>query len=184
MSYNSTILVKKKKCISCGKTDYIFSKGRCKQCATIQSTQKRMQEQEDELDAESLQNLIEDADAIFSKYIRLKYADKKGIVQCYTCPTKLPISQIHNGHYVHRQDLATRWLEQNCRPQCSICNSKHNDDREPFKQLLEKERSGITDWLEEQAREVCKPTREDLRGMIADYRHKIKLLELKFKNDK
>lgn len=39
---NSTIIVKKKKCVSCGKLDYNFSKGRCKTCATIENTAKRV----------------------------------------------------------------------------------------------------------------------------------------------
>ena len=42
MPYNSTIIAKKKK-LSCGHTDYNFSRGRCKSCATIQDTQKRVE---------------------------------------------------------------------------------------------------------------------------------------------
>jgi len=53
---NSTIIVKKKRCIRCGNIDYHFSKKMCKQCATIESTQKRMEEFED--DGESFQNLV------------------------------------------------------------------------------------------------------------------------------
>ncbi len=41
MGYNSTIVTKKKN-LSCGHFDYNFSKGRCKQCATIDSTKKRI----------------------------------------------------------------------------------------------------------------------------------------------
>lgn len=38
--FNSTIITKKKN-LSCGHFDFAFSKGRCKQCATIDSTAKR-----------------------------------------------------------------------------------------------------------------------------------------------
>ena len=60
---NSTIIVKKKRCINCGNIDYHFSKKMCKQCATIASTQKRMEEFED--DTESFQNLVQDLDHVF-----------------------------------------------------------------------------------------------------------------------
>lgn len=68
---NSTIIVKKKRCINCGKIDFHFSKKMCKQCATIHSTQRRMDAYEDK-DFESFKNLTEDLDHVFSQYIRCK----------------------------------------------------------------------------------------------------------------
>ena len=67
---NSTIIVKKKRCINCGNIDYHFSKKMCKQCATIASTQKRMEEFED--DSESFNNLVQDLDHVFSQYFLVK----------------------------------------------------------------------------------------------------------------
>jgi hypothetical protein len=180
MIRNSTI-IPKKKALACGCYDYNFSKNRCKAHATIESTNRRIAKYEEAEDDESLQNLISDLDAVFSRFIRLKYADEKGIVPCYTCPKKLPIAQIQNGHFIHRTDMASRWLEDNCRPQCAECNSRHNDNPEPYRQRLESERKGITDWLLGQSREVVKPTRDELKMMIIDYRHKVKLLEKKLK---
>lgn len=60
-------------------------------------------------------------DAVFSKYVRGKYA-KDGFVKCYTCSTIKPISEMQNGHWIPRNVLATRFDEQNCRPQCVGCN--------------------------------------------------------------
>ena len=60
-------------------------------------------------------------DAIFSVYIRTKYASD-GLVQCYTCPKRAPIKEMQCGHFVSRQYLKTRWDERNCRPQCVGCN--------------------------------------------------------------
>jgi hypothetical protein len=180
MAFNSTIINKKKR-LKCGCFDYNFSKGRCKAHATQEDAQKRIDAYEETVSDESLQNLIDDLDAIFSRYIRLKYADEKGNVACYTCGGRLPIQHIQNGHYIHRQDLATRFLESNCRPQCERCNSNHNDNPVVFRDKLETETAGITEWLLEQSREVCKPTRDELKMMIVDYRYKVKLLEKKIK---
>lgn len=180
MLRNSTI-IPKKKLLKCGHFDFNFSKGRCKSCANVASTKKRLDKHEENDNDLSLQYLVDDLDAIFSRYIRLKYADENGIAQCYTCQKKLPIAAIQNGHYVHRIDMATRFLEDNCRPQCSECNSRHNDDPTIFRDALENEKSGITSWLREQAREVVKPTRDELKQEINSYRYKVKLLEKKIK---
>lgn len=48
MGYNSTIINKKKKCKSCGRMDYIFSKGRCKQCSTQEDSKKRIDAHEEQ----------------------------------------------------------------------------------------------------------------------------------------
>lgn len=61
-------------------------------------------------------------DAIFSQYIRQKYANKEGMVKCYTCSTVKHWKDIQNGHWIPRHNLATRFSEDNCRPQCVACN--------------------------------------------------------------
>jgi hypothetical protein len=181
MIYNSTIISKRKVCVSCGNKNYIFSRGMCKQCATVKSTTKRIAKHEEAEEDLSVQYLVSDLDAIFSRYIRLLYADEKGIVDCYTCGIRLPINEIQNGHYIHRADYATRWLPDNCKPQCEPCNSKHNDSKEPYRSKLEREQNGITDYLLNLSREVYKPTREELKSLIAEYRHKVSILKRKIK---
>jgi len=153
----------------------------CKAHATVVSTKKRMGKHEEQEDDESVQNLIQDLDAIFSKFIRLKYSNEKGIVNCFTCNKPFRIANIQNGHFIHRTDMATRFMEQNCRPQCEWCNSRHNDDRSIFAEALERDNPDITQWLEQQAREVVKPTRDELKQLIISYRYKVKLLEKKIK---
>jgi hypothetical protein len=54
-------------------------------------------------------------DRVFSLYIRKIYPKI-----CYTC--NKPAERLQCGHYISRQYLATRWSEQNCRPQCWGCN--------------------------------------------------------------
>lgn len=178
---NSTIIRKKKKCVTCNSLTYIFSHGNCKDCATIKSTQKRIEKHEEQEESESIQNLISDLDFVFSQYIRHKYADSKGIVECYTCSKKAPISEMSNGHYTSRSNYGLRFMEDNCRVQCYACNSKHETDITPFKTALEKEKQGITEWLELQARQVYKPTREELKQLLAEYRYKLNDVKKKFK---
>lgn len=53
-------------------------------------------------------------DRVFSIYIRTKYPKV-----CYTCGKS---GVLQNGHFIVRKYLATRWEEDNCRPQCIGCN--------------------------------------------------------------
>ena len=54
-------------------------------------------------------------DRVFSLYIRNKYPKV-----CYTCGKWS--TTLQNGHFIVRKYLATRWEEDNCRPQCVGCN--------------------------------------------------------------
>ncbi len=80
MGYNSTIISKKKECVSCGRKDYIFSKGMCKQCATVNSFHNRLAkitEQED-----GLPELIERLDALVSKWVWYSPMGPDGLTEC------------------------------------------------------------------------------------------------------
>jgi ribosomal protein L37E len=178
MAYNSTIIVKKKRCVNCGNIDYHFSKKMCKQCATMHSTQKRMEEFED--DSESFQNLTSDLDYVFSQYLRNKYADKTGVVECYTCNKKYKISEMQCGHFMGRSNLSTRWMEDNCRPQCEQCNCYKDGNIEEFEYRLHKENNALVEYLREIARQAVRPTRDELKGLILEYRAKLNLVKKKF----
>lgn len=58
--------------------------------------------------------LKKELDRIFSLYIRAKYEKR-----CFTCGK---VGVLQNGHFIVRKYLATRWDEDNCRPQCVGCN--------------------------------------------------------------
>jgi hypothetical protein len=172
-SHNSTIKLKKKICIGCGIPSYIFSKGRCQSCARIDGAAKS-DEKEHQIE---FSGLVDDLDAIFSKYIRHKYADIDGLVKCYTCPSVEPIGMIQNGHYISRQHMFLRWDERQCRPQCAICNNLKRGNLSIFKNNLESENFGITDILQEESRMVYKWSREELKSLIGEYSRKLKLLQ-------
>lgn len=172
-AHNSTIKLKKKRCIRCGELCYIFSKGRCQDCARIEGAAKS--DEKDNLIEFS--GLTDDLDTIFSKYIRQKYADKNGMVKCYTCPSIEPVTMIQNGHYISRQHMYLRWDERNCRPQCDVCNELKKGNLGVYKNNLEKENPGITDILKEESRMVYKWSKHELQSMISEYTKKLKQLK-------
>lgn len=80
----------------------------------------------------SLANLKKELDRVFSIYIRLRHPRR-----CYTCG-KTEVT-LQCGHFVPRQYLATRWSEDNCRPQCIGCNIFGNGQLLDFEENLKKE---------------------------------------------
>lgn len=178
LGHNSTIIRKEKICKSCGRPCYPFSKGRCQPCATQEDTTKRMEKEVSKMIVEEdLSGLIEDADRIFSQYIRLKNADEKGLVTCYTCPTTKHYTLMQNGHYIKRSNLYLRWDERNCRTQCPACNETLYGNMIEYSNRLEKECKGVTDILRDEARLVHKPTRDEIRAVISEYTPKVNYLK-------
>jgi NinG protein len=171
-AHNSTIKVKQKICKRCGRQKFIFSKGRCQECAKIEGAAKD-DEREQEIE---FATLVSDLDAVFSRYIRHKYADKDGMVKCYTCPSIEPINMIENGHYISRSHMYLRWDERNCRPQCNICNCMKHGNIAVYAKNLEIESSGITDILLEESRMVYKWSKNELQSMISEFSKRLKQL--------
>jgi len=176
--YNSTIKIKHKPCSRCGKVGPIFSKGRCQQCATIENTLAKMEDDSERLiKEEGLQDLIKQADEVFSRWLRLSGSDKEGNVSCFTCGVTKHWTFQQNGHYIKRGNLFLRFDPRNCRVQCEGCNVYKDGNYSEYTQRLEAERPGITEYLLEESRIAYKPTRDEIKGIIKEYRLKLKLLK-------
>lgn len=126
---------------------------------------------------EDLQTLVNDLDIIFSRYIRLKNADLYGNVECVTCGTTGNWKLFDNGHFIPRAHMYTRFSEENCHVQCQACNRINNGNMGVFAKYLETVRPGSVAILQEQATIVHKWSREELKGLIADYTRKVKQLQ-------
>ena len=117
----------------------------------------------------SRSRLVKDLDAVFSKYIRNKYA-KDGLVACYTCGKIGEVAHLQNGHFVSRSVRNLRWHEDNCRPQCFGCNIMQGGQTITFRENLVKEigETGVQ-FLEKSRFVTFKPTREWFEEKIAHY---------------
>lgn len=114
------------------------------------------------------------ADAIFSTYIRLKYADENLNVQCFTCDKVLPYKKIQNGHFYSRGILSLRYDEQNCRPQCYGCNiAKSGNYIEYYKRLEKEIGKGGMDYLEYKRHQTKKMGKLDYQELIDLYTQKV-----------
>jgi len=178
MGFNSTIITKKKM-LRCGHFSYNFSKGRCKQCATIEDSLIRLNKEEERVE-DDLSDLIKSCDGLFSKYIRLKYSDASGNLKCYTCDTVKHYTQMQCGHYIGRANMFLRFDEtRNCRPQCEYCNCHKHGNLLVFASNLEKEHAGVTDILYEESRIVYRFTRDELKQLKISFKNKINAIQAK-----
>lgn len=78
-------------------------------------------------------------DWIFSKVIRLKNADERGLVSCYTCGIIKHWKEMQCGHFRPRKHLGTRYEEKNCKVQCMNCNCFLSGNLEEFSYRLSQE---------------------------------------------
>jgi NinG protein len=178
--HNSTIRVNKKN-LDCGHFDFEFSRGRCKQCATVQNVLAK--DEKEFVPVEDLSGLIDDADVLVSRYVRLSASDENGWLTCFTCPSVLQWKDVDAGHFVKRGCLFLRHDLRNVKQQCRVCN-RHKDGKAAiFSVNLEKEQPGIVEELLHESRIVHDVTREELRAIISDMTVKLSKLKPKCLND-
>jgi hypothetical protein len=88
--------------------------------------------------------------------------------------------EIQCGHFIPRANLGTRWLEANCRPQSMEENYYKLGNLEEFENKLDAENNGVVEYLRETARQVARPTKDELKALIIEYRSKLNFVKKKF----
>lgn len=125
----------------------------------------------------SRKQIVSKLDAVFSKYIRHKYA-VGGVVECYTCGVKKPIKEMQNGHFISRRHYATRWSELNCKPQCYGCNVGAQGRQYEFGLHLDADYGpGTAEEILFESRKITKYTDNELLEKIEHYSKLLKKLE-------
>ena len=116
-------------------------------------------------------NLIKKLDTVFSKYIRLRDADKEGYCRCSTCGEVHHWTKIQAGHFISRKHYATRWNEDNVHAQCVACNVFRYGEQYKFSLYLGDK---LSKELLEKSRLIAKFTDIEIKEMIDDYNDRIK----------
>ena len=128
----------------------------------------------------SRKTLVKKLDAVFSEYIRRKYADKNGIVSCYTCGKKKfwKGDWMQNWHFISRKSRILRWRESNCRPQCYSCNVMRYGESYIFGVKLNEEYGyNIAEELLIESKKIIKQSDQELLDLINLYQEKVKSLK-------
>jgi hypothetical protein len=116
---------------------------------------------------------------VFSKCIRLKYADKEGFVICYTCGTKMRWQDSQCGHAIGGRTNSVLFDEEIVRPQCTRCNIFLHGNYTIFTTKLIKEK-GMKWWENKlfNSKKIKKFTQSELKELYEHYKEEVeKLLE-------
>lgn len=118
--------------------------------------------------------LVKKLDVIFSKYVRLSYADKNGICTCVTCGKRgyWEKDGIQAGHFMSRKHYSTRWDIDNVQPQCLKCNMYNQGEQYAYSLHLG---AATSDLLMKKSREISKFSVPELQEMIKKYEELVKM---------
>lgn len=117
--------------------------------------------------------LVKKLDTVFSLYIRLRYADNRGMAKCFTCGKVDHWKKLQAGHFQSRRHYSTRWNEENVQVQCQSCNLYNQGQQYIYAKNLGLE---LAESLSLKAQKLVKFSIVDLEEMIAHYQHEVKKL--------
>ena len=163
------IRVRKKTCKVCKQKKYLWARGMCKYCAVMSSEKKKPKPRSyiARNSSSVFPKLMKEAVTCFNKVVRLKAADKYGIVKCYTCAWSGSWEDAHCGHYLHSSHSSVRFHHLNANVQCSECNIDLSGNEKVYRERLISDH-GLTaiDALDVEAQRDIKVTRLDLQRII------------------
>lgn len=122
-------------------------------------------------------NTIDEIDKKFSLVIRLMHSEGTGdskILKCYTCDKMMTFGEAQCGHFIPRANMTTRWLVDNCRPQCTECNEHEGGNIYIFEERLEQETPGSPDKLRALGRTLSKFSDSDLSDISSSLTKELK----------
>jgi 5-methylcytosine-specific restriction endonuclease McrA len=128
------------------------------------------------------QKLINKLDEVFSLWVRLRDSDDQGLVKCITCGTIAHYTQVDAGHFVTRENMGTRWEEENVNGQCRQCNRFKSGKQYEHGLAIDKKykKPGAANMLVIKGKSVCNWTDQELETMCKYYKAEVKeLKELK-----
>ena len=117
--------------------------------------------------------LIKKLDKVFSQYIRLKDADHAGYVSCFTCGMTKSWKELDAGHFQSRGKYATRYHEENVKPQCKRCNGFRGGEQYQFALNLG---TDLADELVYLSNQPARLTNDWLLEKIKHYQQEVKKL--------
>ena len=115
--------------------------------------------------------LVKELDKITSLIVRKKYADKNGLVYCYTSGVRQHWKQMDCGHYIKRRYLNTRWDFDNLRPQSKYDNQTLDGNMEVYDKKIRQELGNEkVEALWQKARSNNKISTIELKEMLKNYK--------------
>lgn len=120
---------------------------------------------------------VDKLDRIFSKYIRLRDAMPSGFIRCISCGQIKEFDRFDCGHYYSRMHMSTRWDEDNCNAECSLCNRFSAEHLIGYREnLIKKIGENRFKLLEVKAHQTKQWSEFELKMLCEYYQKKVKEL--------
>jgi len=111
----------------------------------------------------------------FSRFIRLRDADRNGMCKCITCKKIFFWKEGDAGHFISRNHKATKYDIQNVNAQCIHCNRFQSGNQfEHGLAIDDKFGSGTAQKLLIKSKMACKRKESDYFYLIEEYKNKAK----------
>jgi hypothetical protein len=125
------------------------------------------------------QKLIVNLDTIFSEFIRLRDSDKNGICKCITSGEYFHWRDCDAGHFITRENMATRWDEENVNAQGRGDNRfKSGKQFEHGLAIDKKHGPGTASKLLVKSKSACNWEDFEIEAMYKFYKQAVKELKL------
>lgn len=125
------------------------------------------------------QKLIRKMDEIFSLFIRLRDSNDKGICKCITSGDYFHYTECDAGHFITRDNMATRWEEKNVNAQGRQDNRFLSGKQfEHGKAIDRKWGEGTADFLLLKSKHPCHFADYEIETMIKYYKDAVKELKV------
>jgi len=120
-------------------------------------------------------NLMKEADRLFSLLVRQDSADVKGMVICVTCGKRGHWRNMHCGHFMVRQNQATRYDRENTGVQCVGCNTFSEGKQYDFGKFLDsKYGEGTAERMNIKSKMRCHRGATDYKYLIEELKAELK----------
>lgn len=116
-----------------------------------------------------ISSLKKKADALYSEFIRKRFADKDGMVACCTCGTIKHWTEMDAGHFIGRSCNTLRYHPMNAHAQCRSCNRGGRRIMMYIKFMYEKYGAKFIDVLLPIEQQTHTWTEKELRKIIEEF---------------
>lgn len=118
------------------------------------------------------------AAAEFSRYIRLRAADRNGLVYCVTCGRTMHWKSAQAGHFVRRGRVSVAYDPRNAHVQCHDCNCVRDGMEVRHAQYISRLYGPeVVEELRVLGKRVRRYTCAELEALAADYKSRADELE-------
>lgn len=125
----------------------------------------------------TIAKLVDEAAVLLQKLVRMKAADSNGMVKSFTSGKVLHWTEAQGSHFIQRNRLATKLLEENVHPQTP---GENMYDMKTATGVLDYRRAMVEFYgepfvydLEWQSKQTKKYTRAEVEGIIFDFKRQI-----------